>query len=221
MQEARHGINRRRFLRAVGSALPLAHVVTSKALGAADGKPPASDRITIGGIGVGGQGSRDLAIFMADKRTQVVAVCDVREKARKRWKEKGLASYVDYRELIARDDIDMIMCATPDHWHAQICIDAMKAGKDIYCEKPLSLTIAEGRRMVDTARKYARVFSCGSQRVIGDYAAPACAARSGRYGKLIKVHSRPGQASRPCCLPAEGDPKEDGIDWDLWLGPAP
>lgn len=219
-------IHRRTFLKAAGlggAGLALPNIITSKALGAADGTPPASERIVMAGVGVGGQGSGDLKTFMADKRVQLVAVCDVREAARRQWEQqvKDIKSYVDYREVIARNDIDMIMCATPDHWHAQISIDAMKCGKDIYCEKPVSLTIAEGRKMVTATRAYGRVFSCGSQRVIGDYGKFACAARSGRYGKILEARSYPGEESRMCTLPGAGDPKADGIEWDLWLGPAP
>jgi len=219
----RHSISRRRFVQCAGLATIAApNIITSKALGAADGTPPASERITLGGIGVGGRGSGVLGELMRDKRTQLVAACDVKKDAREHWaKRNGVDGYVDYRELIARDDVDLVMCGTPDHWHAQITIDAMKAGKDIFCEKPLSLTIGEGRKMVDTARRYARVFSCGSQRVIGDYGRLACAARSGKYGAILQAHATPGGPPRHCYLPGQGDPVADGVEWDLWLGPAP
>jgi hypothetical protein len=179
------------------------------------------------GIGMGGQGSGDLGQFLGDPRIQVVAVCDVRtgalNNAKNRvdgqYKNSDCKTYGDYREILARNDIDMILCGTPDHWHAQISIDAMKSGKDVYCEKPLTLTIAEGRKMVQTARTYGRVFSCGSQRVIGDYGRMACAARSGRYGKILAAHADPGGSPRMCYLP--GEPVPSDIDWDMWLGPAP
>jgi len=221
-------LNRRRFLKGVGAAaIAIPHVITSEALGA-EGRPPASDRITMGGVGMGGQGSGDLRGFMGDKRVQVLAVCDVKHGAlagcqnsvNGRYKNKDCKGYLDYRELIARDDIDAIVCGTPDHWHAQVTIDAMKSGKDIYCEKPLSLTIREGRKMVQAARRFGRVFSCGSQRVIGDYGHLAKAANSGRYGKVLVAHANPGGSPRHCHLPGVPIPPNT-IEWDMWLGPAP
>ncbi len=185
-------ISRRTFLKSSGAALALPTIITSKALGASDGTPPASERITLGGIGMGGRGSGDVRQLMNDKRIQFIAACDVKHNDLKRWKSDSVDTYFDYRELIARDDIDRIMCGTPDHWHAQVTIDAMKAGKDIFCEKPLSLTIGEGRKMVKTARAYGRIFSCGSQRVIGDYGRLAAAAQCGRYGKILEGHAIPG-----------------------------
>ena len=219
--------SRRSFLKAAGGAIALPTIITSSALGA-NGRPPASERIVMAGIGMGGQGSGDLGEFMGDSRIQVVAVCDVKHDnlenikngVNGRYNNKDCKGYVDYREVIARNDIDMILCATPDHWHAQVTIDAMKSGKDIYCEKPLTLTIAEGRKMVNAARRYGRVFSCGSQRVIGDYGGLACAARSGRYGKILDVYADPGGPPRMCYLAGEPIPPNT-IDWDLWLGPAP
>jgi len=195
MNTTKPDMNRRTFVKSASAILALPTVITSKALGASDGTPPASGRITLGGIGMGGRGSGDVRQLRTDKRIQFVAACDVKHAAINRWKEdKNVETYIDYRDLIARDDIDMIMCGTPDHWHAQVTIDAMKAGKDVFCEKPLSLTIREGRKMVATARAYGRVFSSGSQRVIGDYGRLASAARSGRYGKILEGHANPGPA---------------------------
>ena len=213
-------ISRRGFIKSAGAAIAMPNIITSAALGQGD-IPPASERITLAGVGLGGQGSGDLGQFMHDKRIQFVAACDVKYAELERWKNNNsVKTYVDYREICARDDIDMVLCGTPDHWHAQVSIDAMKSGKDVYCEKPLSLTIAEGRKMVETARKYERVLSCGSQRVIGDYGSIACAAQSGEYGKIIAAHADPGGPPRHCYLPGEGNP-ENTINWDLWLGPAP
>lgn len=223
MATGRNEVSRRSFLRTTGvAALAVPNIITSKALGSADGTPPASERIVLASVGAGGQGSSDLGNFMRDKRVQLVAVCDVRKQVRETWAAKGkdIKTYIDYREMIQRSDIDMIHCATPDHNHAQVTIDSMKAGKDIFCQKPLGLTIGEGRKMVETARQYSRVFSCGSQRVM-EYAQEACAANSGRYGKILEAWSMPGDSSRMCTLPAQGDPEADGIDWDLWLGAAP
>ena len=223
-------LDRRSFFKvgAAGAAsLLLPNIITSSALGAG-GRASAGNRIIVGVIGVGVMGRNNLGGFLNNAGVQVVAACDVIHEKRERAKEqvdakynnKDCATYVDYRELIARDDIDVVMCATTDHWHAQVSIDAMKAGKDVYCEKPVSLTIGEGRKMVEAARRYGRVITGGSQRVIGDYGTLACAARSGRFGRMLYAEVDPGGPSQTCYLPEE--PMPPGImDYDLWLGPAP
>ena len=224
----RKRITRRSALKAVGAAAAAApYVITSTALGA-DDRAPASERLVMAGIGMGGQGQGDLGQFRRNSDVQVVAVCDVKHANLNRVKGAVDGQYgntdcvatTDYREILARDDIDLILCATPDHWHAQVTIDACKAGKDVYCEKPLSLTIREGRKMVQAARRYGRVFSSGSQRVIGDYGRLACAARSGRFGKILSANASPGGPPRQCHLPGQEIPPNT-IEWDMWLGPAP
>jgi len=220
-------VGRRSFLKTAAAAFAAPTIITSAALGA-QGRPAANERVVLGGIGLGKQGQGDLIGFISDKRVQVVAVCDVKEnclgRAQKsvnsRYGNQDCKRYVDYRELLARDDVDMIMCATPDHWHAQIAIDSMKSGKDVYCEKPLTLTIAEGRKIVDVARRYGRICSGGSQRVIGDYGTAACSARSGRFGKIVAAYANPGPPSIHCHLPGQPIPA-NMLSWDLWLGPAP
>ncbi len=220
-------VTRRSFLKGVGiAAVAAPNIVTSSALGAG-GRPAASNRLVMAGIGMGGRGSGVLNEFMSHPEVQVVAVCDVQKKnldgckARVdgKYGNKDCAAHVDYREVLARDDIDMVLCATPDHWHAQVTIDACKSGKDVFCEKPLSLTIREGRKMVAAARRYGRVFSSGSQRVLQDYGRLACAARSGRFGKIVAAYADPGGPPMQCYLP--GQPVPDTIDWNMWLGPAP
>ena len=230
-------LTRRDFLRsATASAICGPYVITSSALGAGDATP-ASDRIAIGCIGIGGNGGGHLSRYLSSKETQVVAVCDVDgekraaalERAAKRYGDeiksgahKGVEAYNDFRELLARDDIDAVTISTPDHWHAIISIEAAKAGKDVYCEKPLSLTIGEGRAMVNAVRRYGRVFQTGSQQRSG-YASRfrfACEmVRNGRIGKLLTAHVSVGGPSGDCYLPAE--PVPEGLDWDMWIGPAP
>ena len=222
--------SRRDFLRrsavAAAAAIGLPNIITSSALGAGD-RPAAGNRLVMAGIGMGGRGSQDLSEFMGFPEIQVVAVCDVQKNhlegcannVNRRYGNQDCKQYKDYREILARDDIDLILCGTPDHWHAQIIIDACKSGKDVMCEKPLTLTIAEGRKIVNAARRYGRVATSGSQRVLEDYGRLACAARSGRFGKIIAAHADPGGPPRPCYLP--GEPVPDNIDWDMWLGPAP
>jgi len=126
----------------------------------------------------------------------------------------------DYRELLDRRDVDAVVIAVPDHWHALIAVHACEAGKDVYCEKPLSLTIAQAHLMVDAARRYGRVFQTGSQQRSSPEFRRACElARSGRIGKVREVLVNVWGTSRPCHLPAE--PVPAGLDWERWIGPAP
>ncbi|MHC5057508.1 MAG: Gfo/Idh/MocA family protein [Planctomycetota bacterium] len=220
-------ISRRQFLRRAGAAaVAFPTVIGANAIGAG-GRPVPSDRIVMAGIGMGGRGSGVLNEFMSKPGTQVVAVCDVKKDAREgrmrrvngRYKNSDCKGYVDYREILTRNDIDLVFTACPDHWHAQVMIDSMKAGMDVMTEKPLTLTIAEGRKIVNAARRYGRVAAGGSQRVLEDFGRLAAAANSGRYGKIIAAHADPGGPPRRCYLGA-GEPS-DNINWDLWLGPAP
>jgi predicted dehydrogenase len=211
---------------ASAAAMALPNIITSNALGA-NGVPPASERIVMAGLGMGDRGTGVLGAFLNSKEIQVVAVNDVQknnlrhaaDRVNGKYGNKDCATYEDYREVLARDDIDMVFCAPPDHWHAQMIVDACKAGKDVMCEKPLTLTIAEGRKIVDAARRYGRIAAGGSQRVIEDFGRAACAANSGRFGKILTANADPGGPPRPCYL--GGKPVPDNINWDLWLGPAP
>jgi len=165
--------------------------------------------------------------FLNSKDVQMVATCDVRKKHRdaakgyvdSKYGNKDCTAYNDFREVLVRDDVDAVCCGTPDHWHAIITIEACRHGKDMYCEKPLTLTIAEGRAMVNAARRYGRVVSGGSQRVIGNYGRLAVEARSGIIGKVTEAWANLGGPSRRCYLGEQ--PIPEGFDWDLWLGPAP
>ncbi|MSR80528.1 MAG: Gfo/Idh/MocA family oxidoreductase [Gemmataceae bacterium] len=194
-----------------------------------------SERLRLGFIGVGKMNSGHLGHFLGQKDTQVVAVCDVDTKrrvhaqktvesryadAKKSGAFKGCAAYIDFRELIARKDIDAVVIATPDHWHTIPAIEAIKAGKDVYCEKPLTLTIGEAKLLIDAVRKYDRVFQVGSQQRSESNFRLACElVRSGKIGKLEAVYANVAGPSKPCDLPEE--PMEEGLDWDRWLGPAP
>ena len=189
----------------------------------------------MGFIGTGGMGSANLGGFLGFGEVQVVAVCDVfrphAEAARKRieahyaqdkqsgvW--KGCEVYEDFRELLKRDDIDAVCIATPDHWHALVAIAAAQAGKDIYSEKPLSLTVREARAMVDAVRRYGRVFQTGSQQRSSREFRFACEmVRSGRIGKITHINVNVGGPSGDCYLPEQ--PVPEGLNWDMWLGPAP
>jgi len=218
--------SRRQFLKSAGAALAAPYIVTSSALGLG-GTAAASDRIVMGTIGTGGRGTGDMGGLMGFQEVQMVAVCDPvpehRERARNavnnRYGSKDCKAYNDFRELLARDDIEAILIGTPDHWHAIITIEACMHGKDVFCEKPESLTIREGRAMVDAARRYGRVVSGGSQRVLGDYGDWPMRIWGGALGEIREVFVSCGGPSGDCYLPPV--PVPPGLDWDMWLGPAP
>jgi len=228
------GVSRRAFLKGAAAAVAAPYFVPASALGRAGWKPP-SERITVGFIGIGNMGGSHLPGFLGDKEVQVVAVCDVdavkRANARKQVEEKyaadrqagtfkGCAEYHKFEELLARPDIDAILSAVPDHWHAIVAIATCRAGKDIYSEKPLSLTIREADAMVAAVRRYGRVFQTGSQQRSEHNFRLACElVRSGRIGKLQAVYVNVGGPSQERYLPEE--PVREGLDWDRWLGPAP
>ncbi len=224
-------LTRRGFLRAAG-ALALGPMILPAPVWAAETSP--NERLTMGFIGVGKQGRFLMDCFLPHSGVQIVAVCDVdttrRESARKKTEEfytvkadknfKGCAAYKDYRELLARKDIDTVVIGSPDHWHALIATAACAAGKDVYCEKPLSLTIREARQMVEAARKHQRVFQTGSmQRSMPEFHKACQLVRNGRIGKIKQVICDVGGPSVWCDLPEEK--MEPGLDWDMWLGPAP
>ena len=243
-------MKRRDFLKAAGVAgIGVPSIIASSALGA-DGRPAAGDRIVMGCIGLGGQGDRDMRSFLGDKRVQVVALCDVdsgstdyeREWHRgiapaklaveKRYGDekrsgahKGVFTTGDFRELLARTDVDAVTCATPDHWHGAVVVAAARAGKDIYCQKPMSHSIADGRAMVRAVKRYRRVFQCGSQRRSSARCRRSCElVRNGRIGKLHTIyvglpsgHSNP----RPGRPGARVMPVPKSLDYNRWLGPAP
>jgi predicted dehydrogenase len=228
-------LTRRDFIKTTAAITAAPYILTSTAL-ARPGRPAANDRLTLGFIGMGIQNRGHLHTFLDNPATQVLAVCDVdstrRTDAKKtvdakyaessRTSGSGCAAYNDFRELLARKDIDAVVIATPDHWHAIPVIEACKAGKDIYCEKPMSFTIHEAKAMMDAVRKHARVFQTGSQQRTeydGRFRTACEYIRSGRIGKLLTVNVGVGAPSKWCDLAEE--PMEPGLDWDRWLGPAP
>jgi len=200
--------------------------IPASALGA-DGRPAPSNRLVVGSIGVGGRGRGNTGGFLRFPEVQMVDVCDAVERNRDETKnmvdrhygDQGCAACNDFREITHRPDIDAVAIGTPDHWHAIIGIDAVRHGKDVFCEKPETLTVREGRAMVEAARRYGRVFSGGSQRVWEDYNWSHRMVRGGAIGEPQEAWVNVGGPSKPCTLP--GEPVPPGIDWDLWLGPAP
>jgi predicted dehydrogenase len=186
----------------------------------------ANDRVRVGLIGCGGQGSGDWRNFLAQSDVSPVAVCDVydpfRERAAQMCKEK-VDQYKDFRRMLERSDVDAVIVATPDHWHALLTIMACKAGKDVYVEKPLSHSLREGRVMVDTARKYKRVVQVGAQQRSGEHYAKAIGLiRDGTIGAVHSVSAYWTRNMMPGFKPRElKSGLTSALDWDLWLGPAP
>jgi len=215
-------ISRRTFLKraSVGLVAPL--IVPAAVLGR-EGNLPPSERIGMGFIGLGGRGTQTMPSFIVSSRSECIAVCDVwRERAEMAKQGMGgqCAVYTDFRELLARPDIDAVSIATPDHWHVWASIAAMKAGKDVYCEKPLSVTVAEGRALADAAKRYSRIFLHGThQRSFGGFRHACELALNGYLGKVhtIRVCER-GSHTSPV---RSAQPVPPGHDYDLWLGPAP
>ncbi len=216
---------RREFIQTASATLAAPYVITSTALGN-DERAPASDRIVMAGIGIGNMGKGDQGAFLGRKDVQYVAVCDVRNSVRETAKRKvderygntDCKVYNDFRELLARTDIDAVHVATPDHWHAILVIEACRHGKDVYCQKPETLTLREGPLMIQAARRYGRVVSGGSQRVLEDYKGIVNQCWGGELGKIKSINVNVDPLSQLCNLPAEQ--LSPDIDWDLWLGPA-
>ncbi len=222
--------NRRTFMRSAltGTGLLLAN-------GRAWAVPAPSERITVASIGVGGMGMTDLGGMLRTPEAQVVAVCDVDSKRREQAKfsvenfyseeqakgaYKGCEQYGDFRDLVAREDIDAVVIATPDHWHALIAIEALKAGKDVYCEKPLALTIDEGKAIVKAVQRYGRVFQLGTQNRSNPLVRRICElVRNGVIGRVKRVQV--GIPPLSVTPPQPIMPVPEELDYDMWLGPAP
>jgi len=257
---SRARLSRRRFLQrsaAAAGALALPTWVPASALGA-DGSAPAHARLGVGLIGVGAMGSGHLRRLAGDPEVQLVAVCEVDHQRRERACQTAndmyaaagragrCAAYNDYRDLLARADVDAVVIATPDHWHALQSVDAARAGKDVYCEKPISMTIEEGRRVVAAVRRYGRVFQTGTQyRSIPALRAAIAFIRAGGLGRVrhvfTQLHTLAGWLGSGRCAPYRAvlnpevtsrcytpldfalpaEPVPEGLDWELWVGPAP
>lgn len=226
--------NRREFLARAAATAGMVSIpsMVPRSVFAAANRPAASDRIVLGAVGVGGRGRGNLQALMNDPRIQATAVCDVqanhRDAAVKIVEQKygtdknfgGCKAFADFRELLADKDIDAVMIATPDHWHAIIAIQAVMAGKAVYCEKPLSLTIQHGRKMVEAVKRYGAIFQTGTQQRSEQRFRRACELiRNGRVGTLQRI-----EVETPGSMSIDGDyfePVPPGIDYDMWLGPAP
>ena len=233
-------LTRRRFLKAaglVGAALAVPAIIPASAMGRGGAVAP-SERILMGGIGLRSRGmTLVLVTHVAEQaeRVQFIAICDAQKTAREKVKQvvdtrygnTDCKVYPEIRQYLAeRTDIDAILMATGDRWHALASTLVMRSGKDVYTEKPSCLTIAEGQAVVDTARRYSRVYQTGTQRLSeGNFVFILELARTGRLGKIHTsyAHIAPWDAAemRHDWLPAEPEPPKDEVDWDAWLGPCP
>ena len=228
-------MNRRQFIqRSAGvtiAGIGFPYIVPPSVLGRTNTILP-SDKITVGCVGMGGMGREDMGTFLAESDAHVVAVCDVdalrlqraKMTVNKRYGNKDCAAYGDFRELVARNDIDVVQITTPDHWHAPVVVAAAKAGKDMYGEKPFSHSLLEGRAMCDAIERYGRIWQTGSwQRSQSNFRFACELVLNGRIGKVHSV-----EVGLPSGYDTgNGDdgqittklPKE--LDYDSWLGPAP
>jgi len=252
-------VNRRSFLKSgLAVASGLAMFVPGRALGA-DGATAPSNRVTVGLIGRGAMGRGHLERLAHDQGFQLIALCEVDKERREQGLAtteaiyaqaktagtyKGCTAYVDYRDMLARSDLDAVLIASPDHWHTMQSIDAVRAGKDVYCEKPVSLTMEEGRRLVEEVRAHKRVFQTGTQYRSATPLRTVCQfIREGRLGKVKSVFTllQPinnfmawrfkgkdaalwrscGESFLPLDFALPKEPVPEGLDWNLWVGPAP
>jgi len=230
-------LSRRQFLKGAalaGGALAAPTFVPASALGR-NGTVAPSERILLGGIGIGSRGTFDLNWMLAETDVRFVAVCDVRRERRqavkqivdRRYNNQDCRTYDDMREMLAtRTDLDAVLIATGDRWHALAAILAMRAGKDVYSEKPSCMTIAEGRAVADTARRYGRVYQTGTQRLSeANFTFANELLRTGRLGRVhtVRAHIAPWDAAvmRFDWLPEQTQPAREEVDWEQWLGPCP
>ncbi|MEX2560050.1 MAG: Gfo/Idh/MocA family oxidoreductase [Pirellulales bacterium] len=204
-------------------------VVPARALGL-DGNVAPSERITLAGLGIGHRGSYVLGCFMDEPVVQFVAIADIRNDRREATKKvaedrygPGVSTYRDFREMLPRQDIDAVLVATGDRWHTPAAVCVAKAGKDVYCEKPCSMTIAESEALADTFRRYGRIYQAGTQRrSVANFIFATDLCRTGKLGRLTAVHANtlhPGTSHD--WLPGQPEPPKEQVDWDLWLGPTP
>jgi predicted dehydrogenase len=230
-------ISRRAFLKKTATLLSAPYLFVSSVPGN-DKRPAPSNRITMGLIGLGSMGMRHVEGFLQEDDCQVLAVCDVDagrrldavEKVNKHYGNNDCSQYNDFRDLIARDDIDTLCISVPDHWHAITAIMSICAGKDIYGEKPLALTIKEGQAIVEAVHRYNCVWQTGSwQRSTAHFRFACELVRNRRIGALQRVEvgiepgfkSGPGQPTVYRIDPQPVMPVPGGFDYDMWLGPAP
>ncbi len=232
MRNDQSRITRRRFVKdtiKASAVFSVPMIVPGRVLGKDGGVAP-SERITLAGLGIGPRGSYVLGCFLAEPVVQFVAIADVRrdrcESTRRVAEEKygpGTAMYRDFREMLPREDIDAVLIATGDRWHTPAAVCAARAGKDVYCEKPCSMTIAESQALADAFRRYGGIYQAGTQRRSIDnflFAKELC--QGGKLGAMTAIHANTlHPATSHDWLAAQPEPPKEELDWDLWLGPTP
>ena len=220
-------ISRRRFLAASAMTAASPLVLSSTILGR-EGVIPPSEKIVMGLVGYGNRGGEISGDFLGDRNNyKMVAMCDCKKwrldeavaRVNREYNSSDCKGYDKYEELLERTDIDVVAVSTPDHWHTKVAVEACKAGKDVYCEKPLTHTPAESRQIVAAARTYNRVCTSGSQRVMEDYGYMAPVIQSGAIGEVKEAFFECGPAPDDAYYPEAPIPA--GFNWDRWLGPAP
>jgi len=232
------GLTRRSFIKRTLAAAALPVIVPSSVLGAEKEVPP-SERIALGFVGLGSHGvGVNLKSFLQEQDAQVVAMCDVDAKHLQNALKAATTHYDrrdgagkfqcfttgDWREVVSRSDVDAVVVSTPDHWHVLISMAAIEAGKDVICEKPLSLTVREGRVLSDTVRRHRRVFQTATEnRSKGNFLRACELVRNGRIGKLhtIRTQLPRGPGARGSIKAWKPEPVPDHFDYDMWLGQAP
>lgn len=234
---AKQTVTRRQWLKSaagVGAIAAIPTIIPARVLGK-EGATAPSETIQVGAIGIRGRGMGDLRWMMGNKDVRMLAICDLQRVQRevvKKYVDEQYGNtdckmYPEIREFLAeRTDLDAVLIATGDRWHALASILAMRAGKDVYTEKPSSMTIAEGRAVVETARRYGRIYQTGTQRLSEPN--HVFAIEMARTGRLGEVHTAYAHIARKAdaymshdWLPAEKQPTKDEVDWDAWLGPCP
>lgn len=232
MSHPTNSVTRRRFLSTAAKAslvFSAPMIIPGRVLGK-DGAVAASERVTLAGLGIGPRGSYVLSCMMNEPVVQFVAIADIRKDRRESVKKTaeqkygpGVKTYRDFREMLPREDIDALLIATGDRWHTMASICAARAGKDVYCEKPSSMTIAESVALADAYRRYKRIYQAGTQRrSVANFIFAKELCQSGKLGKLTTVHANTlHPATSHDWLPSETEPSKDDCDWDLWLGACP
>jgi len=229
-------ITRRKFIQGAVAAAAAPFVISENALGAG-GRASPSERVNVVCIGVRNMGGGHVRTLAGNSGAQVVGICDVDAQVRDaaigvvaraygrpdaKAEDVGCPGYNDFREVLARADVDAVVTAVPDHWHAIIAIEACKAGKDVYSEKPLALTVAQGWAMIDAVRRYGRVFQTGTQRRSWSQVRHICElVRNGRIGKVLRASAGVGLNNVKCEPTWQPEPVPPGFDYEMWLGPAP
>jgi predicted dehydrogenase len=223
-------LSRREFLADAVAAAAAPFIVRASAMGASE-LPSPSNRVSVASIGVNNMGGQHLGTLLGTPAARLVAVCDVDAQVRaaalaraerKYGPQGGCTGHNDFREVLDRPDVDAVVIAVPDHWHAPLSLAALRAGKDVYCEKPMTLTISQGRAMIEAVRRTGRVFQTGTQRRSWPQVRHVCElVRNGRLGKVLRVSAGVGLNNRQCGPTWEPEPVPAGFDYEMWLGPAP